>query len=302
MKYKDGAEFENDLLKELQKQARSVQEFQDLKVQLVTERLLARMDVRNFILAGGAAVKYQVCPSPYTRDVDLLIVEHKVKELQLNRMNTDERANWLLDWVKEELAESTGDFFRFRTEHAYAINDLGEGEPCARIILAVELNRHDFIMLELDLALSDKQIPTQIISGRNMLGFAQVENPRIQTMCPEYLIADKSTLYLKECSNENFDRVNDLAHTALLIKRCNLNQEQLVEGLAIYAIKRGVIEKLSSPIPDPPDWWNSQFEESMEQSDTDMTLTQAMDLVRDTLTSARDSVTRLCSERTTDQP
>lgn len=292
MKYKNGAEFENDLLKELQEQARSVQEFQDLKVQLATERLLARIDIHDAILAGGAATKYQAFPSPYTRDIDLMIAENKVKELGLNKMNTDKRAETLLDWVKEQLSESKGDFFRFRAEHAYAIADLGEGEPCARIIIAIELNRHDFIMLELDLALADKQIPARVMPGRNMLGFAGVKNPRIQIMCPEYLIADKTTLYLKERGNEHFDRVNDLAHAALLIERCNLNQEYLVQGLTAYATQRGVAGKLTEPIPAPPDWWNDKFEESMEQSKSDMTLREAIDLVGNTLKSVRKWLSR----------
>lgn len=86
-----------------------------------------------------------------------------------------------------------------------------------------------------------------------MLDFAGVNNPEIQVMCPEYLIADKLTLYLKQQSDDfSADRLNDIAHSALIIEKCHLDQDRLAEGPAQSAIQRNVVNDLIERNPGSP--------------------------------------------------
>lgn len=297
MKYKDADEFKKALDEQLKEQTRSLQEQHDMKARISTERILARLDPREAFLQGGAATKYTVPNSPYTKDVDLIVADEKVKEMGWDKMQPDERAESMRTWLAEELSESKGDHFKFRTDQAYAIKDLGDGEPCARVIVAVEIGRHDFHLYEVDLAMQNKETPTREMPGHDLLGFAQVENPEIRALCPEYIIADKVTLYLKENGKEDFERVNDVAHVALIIENTDLDLDRLTEGLSQYAIQRDVVNELIERIPDAPERWEDKFQESMEQSKSDLSLAQAMDMVRDTVDMVRDRAFDAALER-----
>jgi hypothetical protein len=215
----------------------------------------------------------------------------------LDQMQADKRADSMRIWLGQELSTSKGDHFKFRTDHAYAIKDLGDGEPCARVIVAVEIGRHDFHLYEVDLAMQNKENHTHETRGHDLLNFAEVENPHIHTLCPEYIIADKATLYLKENGNEDFERVNDIAHAALLIENINLDLERLTEGLAQYAIQRDVVDELLEKIPDAPDDWQDKFQDAMEQSKSDLTLSEAMDMIRGTIDLVRGRAYDVALER-----
>lgn len=297
MKYKDADEFKKALDEQLKEQTRSLQEQHDMKARISTERILARLNSREAFLQGGAATKYTVPNSPYTKDVDLIVTDEKVKEMGWDKMQPDERAESMRTWLGEDLSESKGDHFKFRTDQAYAIKDLGDGEPCARVIVAVEIGRHDFHLYEVDLAMQNKESPTRETPGHDLLGFAQVENPEIRALCPEYIIADKVTLYLKENGKEDFERVNDVAHVALIIENTDLDLDRLTEGLAQYAIQRDVVNELIERIPDAPERWEDKFQEAMEQSKSDLALAQAMDMIRDTVDLVRDRAFDVALER-----
>ena len=116
-------------------------------------------------------------------------------------------------------------------------------------------------------------------------------------MCPEYIIADKVTLFLKENGNQDFERPNDIAHAALLIENCNLDMDRLTEGLSQYAIQRDVVDKLIEQIPDAPDRWEDRFNESMEQSKSALTLPEAMNLIRDMVYLVRNRAFDLACKR-----
>lgn len=288
MKYDDADEFKKALDQHIKETNRSLQDQHDMKGRISTERIMSRIDSKDAFLQGGAATKYSVPNSPYTKDVDLIITDEKVKEMGWDKMPPDERAESMRVWLGQELAESKGDHFKFRTDQSYAIKDLGPGEPCARVIVGIEVGKQDFHLYEVDLAMQNKETPTRETTGHDLLSFAGVENPEIHTMCPEYIIADKVTLYLKENGKEDFERSNDLAHAALLIQNTDLDLDRLTEGLAQYAIQRDVVNELIEYMPDAPDRWEDKFQEAMEQSKSDLSLAEAMDMIRDTVDLVRD--------------
>lgn len=142
--------------------------------------------------------------------------------------------------------------------------------------------------LQVDVALQDSEIPSTIMPGRDMLGFAEVSNPNIRTVTPEYLVADKVTLYLEEHGRPDADRVKDIVHAALVIEGCALDKDQLTQLLASRALHREVVDKLRQPVPAPPDRWNDRFQELIEQANSNMTMREAMKIIEDAINGIRD--------------
>jgi hypothetical protein len=64
--------------------------------------------------------------------------------------------------------------------------------------------------LQVDIALQDGELPTRLVHARDMLKFAEVANFRVRMVTPEFLFADKVTLYLEEHRKPDADRVKDI--------------------------------------------------------------------------------------------
>lgn len=292
MKYSDSQEFLQALEQKLKEQAERngrSQDYTNLKEELAIERFLARIDPEVAIVKGGTAAMLTLSSTPHTNDVDLVITDKVVQSLGLDQMDPDKRADALADLVQDHLRGGTkGDFFRFKLEDAFPITDLKPGHACARINISVMVGKSEIHFLRVDIALQDTEIPSELLPGRDMLGFAEVSNPQIRTVIPEYLVADKVTLYLEEHGTPDADRVKDIVHAALVIQSCSLDKGRLTDLLADRAAHRDVVGKLSRTLPNPPDRWNDRFDELIEQANTNMTMREAMNIIRDTINQIRD--------------
>jgi hypothetical protein len=302
MKYSDSQEFLEALDEQLRKQAETAgrgQDYANLREELAIERFLARIDPEIAIVKGGTAAMFTIANAPHTKDVDLVITDATVQSLGLDKMNPDERANALADLIQDHLRTgATGDFFRFKFEDAFPITDLKPGHACARINISVMVGREEMHFLQIDIALQDGELPSRLVRARDMLRFAGVANPQVRTVTPEYLVADKVTLYLEEHGQPDAERVKDIVHAALIIEQCSLNKNRLAELLADRAVHRNVVDKLKEPIPDPPDRWNDRFDELMEQAQSDMTMLEAMEIIRATTNKVRAKAQDLAKRKT----
>jgi hypothetical protein len=284
MIYSDWTEFLEVLDTTLRKQAQQLgrnQDYINLREELAIERFLARIDPEIAIVKGGTAAMLTIPNAPHTKDVDLVIPDAVVQSLRLDKLSSRDRANALADFLQEHVRKSTpGDFFRFKFEEAFAIEDLKPGHACARINISVMVGTSEMHFMQVDIALQEGELPSQLVQGRDMLGFAGVTNPHVRTVTPEYLVADKVTLYLEEHGVPDANRVKDIVHAALVIEGCSLDTTRLTELLADRAVHREVVGKLKKGIPDPPTHWNDPFEELMEQAQSTMTMQQAIKKIR----------------------
>ena len=66
-----------------------------------------------------------------------------------------------------------------------------------------------------------------------------------------------------------------------------LEKVQLTKLLADRAVDREVVDKLRQPVPDPPDRWNDRFDELIEQANTNMTMCEAMKIIKEKINDIR---------------
>lgn len=302
MKFDDSHEFLQALEEWLKKQAERkgrMQDYMSLREELAIERFLARIDPAVAIVKGGAATMFTVINTPQTRDVDLIIAADVVRASRLYNMDPKARADVLADLVQDQLRASVQrDFFRFKLEDAFPITDLKPEHACTRINITAMVGKTEIHFLQVDISLQDGEVPSNLVDARDMLKFAGVDNPRVRIVTPEYLVADKVTLYLEEHGTPGADRVKDIVHAALVIEQCTLDREQLAVLIADRAVHREVVEKLNDEIPDPPEHWDDRFQELVEQAEAQMTMMDAMHLIRASLDSVRNQALQLIKENT----
>jgi hypothetical protein len=247
-------EFEKELVDHLQEQAakegRSVDQ---LRNEVAYERFLARMDPEHMTIKGGYAVKSQVPMSPYTRDIDMILVEEQLPtdKSKLPRAIRDV-INFRLEQTQIE------DHFRFDTGEALGFIDLEPNEAAARMSVRAYIgdSQERFAMFPLDVATTDGYVlPPIIVTGPNHLSWAQIESAQISVAPREYLFADKLLIYV-ESLNEN--RIGDMAHMALLAEQ-GLDLEKVAAAINQLAEQRGLQAQILEPLPEPPREWSATF-------------------------------------------
>jgi hypothetical protein len=299
MKFDDAKDFAQELEQKLkadaQKRGRS-QDYVNLKEELAIERFVARIPTDIAIVKGGAAAMFTIKSTPHTKDVDIIIPTSIVTSLGLDKMEPMERADAIADLIQEHATTNTNDFFRFKFENSRAITGLKPGHACARIEYTVMVGGTELTFIQVDIALQHGDVPSELTDGRDLLAFADVANPKVRIATPEYLLADKLTLYLEEHGKPDADRVKDIVHAALIIQNCSPNMEQLTECLAERAFHREVLDKLKLEFPDPPDHWQDRFEELIKQADAEMRIDEALAVIRETLKSVRTKAYNLAKD------
>lgn len=292
MKFDNVQDFLEELDKQLQQRVEKLGRIQDLqrvKIELCIERFLSRIGPDLGAVKGGTAAMLTVPDSPHTSDVDIVISEALVKSHGLADMDPKKRADALAELVQEHLQKGhKKDFFRFKYEDAFEITDLKPGHACAKILYTVMVGKSELHQLEVAVALQVGDLPSEIKPARNMLAFAGVENPEIRIVTPEYLFADKVTLYLEEHGSEDAERVKDIVHAALVAEKIKFDTEKLAQVMADRAVHREVVDKLEKKVPDPPKRWKEQFKELREQAGSAMTMSDAIEIIESTVSKVRE--------------
>lgn len=301
MKFDNPKDFSAALNERLNKEAEKSGRMQDLaklKIEVAIERFLYRISHSLGAVKGGTAAMLFMQNAPHTKDLDLVISENLVKEFGLNEMEPAARAEKLAEIINEEILKPRKkDFFRFVYEQATPITDLKPGHACARLTFRVMLGADEIHALLVDVALQNGPLPTITAPAKDMLNFADVENPEVRIVTPEYLFADKVTLYLEEHGRPDADRVKDIVHAALVAKTKNLNLDELADMMADRAIHREVVEKLKTKIPEAPDRWKDQFEELREEAQSSMTMKEAIVVIEDTVRKVREKAIEIAKSK-----
>ncbi len=291
MKFKKASDFNQALERELRDGATGNPELAFDRTQRVAyERLFARIEEVAF-LTGGQAVDKHLAASLFsgvsTIDADSVLFNDVVKELRLDKITDLSRQHRsVLGFVRELAGTDIGDHFSYRVVDSKFFTDAEETGLGHRFYMEVDAGEVYLAKVIFDVGLENERyrIPTQNLPGRNLLRFAEVENPKIQVACKEYLIADKLCVFMKNNGNPDFDRLNDMAHAARLIQVGGLDEDRLVEGIAVYAtFKNNIPHLLREPMAEPPKHWLKDFDSVAQFCNLNLDLTEAHQLVRQTV-------------------
>lgn len=109
----------------------------------------------------------------------------------------------------------------------------------------------------------------QKIKGRDVLGFADVQNPEITTLTREYKTADKVTLVLSQ--GESSERPRDIVHAALLLEDGRYDEHKLANWLEKFGDERDVLHQLSKPLIIPSSAWTTKIDTSCQRYNLSIT-------------------------------
>ncbi|MBX9720869.1 MAG: hypothetical protein K2X81_05715 [Candidatus Obscuribacterales bacterium] len=293
MKFKNTSDFNQALERQLRDGAEGNRDLIFDRTQRVAyERLFARIEKVAF-LTGGQAVDKHLAASLFsgvsTIDADSVIFSEIVKEMKFDKITDPGRQHKsVLGFAREVVGTDLGDNFSYRiveSESKY-FSDAEEKGLGHRFYVECDVCDTYLTKLIYDVGLENERyrIPTQTLPGRNLLRFAEIKNPAIQVTCPEYLIAGKICVFTKNHAEPKFERLNDIAHAARLIQAGGLDEDRLIEGLAVLATFRNHIPHLlREPMPEPPKHWHEGFAEVAGFCNLNLDLKEAHQLVRQTV-------------------
>lgn len=226
---------------------------QRLRRQVAFDRLLCRLfkdPNAPWLLKGGYAMELRIAEGRTTRDVDLAIRSPIAGRGKLN-----DRIRTVL---QDEAAIELGDFFTFAIGSPK--QDL-DGAPYggARYPVEARMDGRIFARFHLDVGTGDAVLePTEVVHGRDWLGFADLPAGSFPTVSKEQQFAEKIHAYTLPRKGRSNTRVRDLVDLYLLI-RIGLDPDASRKALAA-TFKQRAVHSLERELPPPPDSWVRPFE------------------------------------------
>lgn len=242
MKYANQNQFKEALLQEVENKSKgNAALFIEHQRDFALERVASRFDHAEVSVKGGFGIRTLVPNSPLTTDIDILI--DKSEWLPLSPEQQYRRCS---EYVVEHLSVQTGDGFHFTITGLAQLIDTKLGHAASKMYVQTRVGDEPFANLQIDSGIQPSAFPTQKAEGRNLLAFAEIENPTITTATREFLAADKISLFLET----GMDRPRDIVHAALLLDE-KLDPKAILEWLEKLAEQRGVRDKLSLELGEP---------------------------------------------------
>jgi hypothetical protein len=249
MKYDNYYEYLEALEQKLQQNSHGNETlFVDLRKDMALERLAARFDPGQSAVKGGFGVRTLVPGSPLTQDMDILIDN---KDWQ--GLSKEQAFKLVGEYIVDHMSMEGSDQFKYTPTGSAKFVDLGPDQAAARIWAQVSVAERSFGTVVIDAGVKDQSVPVERASGRDVLGFAEVENPIITTVSREYLAADKVTLFLEK--GIYGDRPRDIVHGALLLEEGKYNEAALSTWIEKLGERRGVTGLLAEPLEPPTKAW-----------------------------------------------
>ncbi len=251
-KYKTAKAFRAALetrLKQISKEENT--DLQRLRRQIVFDRLLARIfygGMSYWVLKGGYAMELRMQEARTTKDIDLTL--ENPQHLSDNSESLNER---LRERLQEQTSNDLGDYFIFLIGES--IMDI-DATPYggARFPVDARLDGRTFVKFHLDIGVGDVVLnPLESINGRDWLGFAGIEPPKILMLSKEQQFSEKLHAYTLPRENPN-SRVKDLVDMTLLLLEGNLNREMVVSAMKATFAKRKTHDLPEKLIPPPKEW------------------------------------------------
>jgi hypothetical protein len=133
-------------------------------------------------------------------------------------------------------------------------------EGGARYPVTASLAGRVFTKFHLDVGMGDAAIrPTELLEGRNWLGFAGIEPPKFAAISKEQQFAEKLHAYTIPRLEGTNSRVKDVVDMALLLRLGTLDRERLSEAIrTTFALRNTHV--LPVVLPEPPPSWNAPYQ------------------------------------------
>lgn len=168
-------------------------DIQRLRRQIAFDRLLARLfstSQKGWALKGGYALELRTIEARATRDVDLTLAHPRF--LPLPEASIQER---LLEELRQRASVGLDDFFIFLIgQPAMDIEAAPYGGT--RYPVTAQMDGRTFVKFHMDIGIGDPLLePTEILTGRDWLGFAEIPAPTFTCISNEQQLAEKLHAY-----------------------------------------------------------------------------------------------------------
>jgi hypothetical protein len=254
-------------LKAMEKQEGT--DLQRLRRQVSFDRLLARLFTERpapWLLKGGYAMELRVRAARNTKDIDLSLPAGAASEIKEH----------VLKRLQSRAGVDLGDFFMFTV-----------GEPLLDLEAAPEggyrypVNatgaERTFAKFHLDVGIGDAVVPpTELLEGRDWLGFAGIAPIKFVAISKEQQFAEKLHAYTLPRLQGINGRVKDVVDMALLLRLGTLDRNGLREAIdATFALRN--THGVPVTLPDPPVSWGTPYRTLAAECGLDWTLSEAIE-------------------------
>jgi hypothetical protein len=248
-------------------------DLQRLRRQVSFDRLLARFFAeRNapWLLKGGYAMELRLRAARTTKDIDISLPSGAVAEFG------GEVLKRLQDCAQTDL----GDFFAFViAKPQMELKAAPQGG--ARYPVTASVAGRMFTKFHLDVGVGDAVVPpTELIEGRDWLGFAGIASPKFIAISKEQQFAEKLHAYTLPRPDSTNSRVKDLVDMVLLARMETMDRAVLRRAIETTFELRGTHAPPIS-LPEPPDFWKAPFLVLSQECRIDVTLDEALKVVSD---------------------
>jgi len=243
-------------------------DLQRLRRQVSFDRLLARFfSERNtpWLLKGGYAMELRLRTARTTKDIDL-------------SLPVDATSEWkgrVLEHLQTSVTKDLKDFFVFAIGQPLMDLDAAP-EGGARYPVIASLSGRVFTRFHLDVGIGDAVIqPTELLEGRNWLGFAGINPTKFVAISKEQQFAEKLHAYTLPRLEGTNSRVKDVVDMSLLLRLGTLDRERLMEAIrTTFALRNTHV--LPALLPKPPASWERPYRTLATECGLDWTLQEAL--------------------------
>jgi len=195
-----------------------------LRRQVSFDRLLARLFSEPnapWLLKGGYAMELRLRTARTTKDIDLSLPVDATSEGKAR----------VLEHLQAGVAKDLKDFFVFTIGQPMMDLDAAP-EGGARYPVTASLAGRVFTKFHLDVGMGDAAIePTELLEGRNWLGFAGIYPTKFVAISKEQQFAEKLHAYTLPRLEGTNSRVKDVVDMVLLLRLGTLDLERLREAI-----------------------------------------------------------------------
>lgn len=269
MLFKTAADFRTSLETRLNNMAVAKGEkLQRLRRKVAFDRFLARIfasEQPNFILKGGYAMELRFKTARATQDIDLTTLHRAENVSLLNHAIVDE--------LRELVDRDMGDYFSYRIGDSRTTLD-NAPYGGARYPVTALVNGKAFERFQLDIGADTIISETEIVRGKDWLGFCNIPAPLLRMISIEQQFAEKFHAYTLPRMERPNTRVKDLIDMVLLLKMRAIDFTLLQKALtSVFKVRS------THPLPDaiepPPSSWQLPYQALANECMLELTLEES---------------------------
>jgi Nucleotidyl transferase AbiEii toxin, Type IV TA system len=149
----------------------------------------------------------------------------------------------------------------------------------ARYPVTASLAGRVFTRFRLDVGVGDAVVPpTELIEGRDWLGFAGIAPLQLMAISKEQQFAEKLHAYTLPRPDTPNSRVKDLVDMVLLIRMGTMDKAVLRRAIeTTFELRR--THAIPTNVPEPPAFWMPRFLAMAKECQTDVTLRDALKMI-----------------------